>query len=124
MSGMTGSIFIIEQSGGVLMFEDVRHAERALESTDVEEGEYQAAFDEHGRRFLLEAPKGPGRGRLLGIEWVEPREVALRPTEEHAPQELRARLVSALERAGEKLPTTITLDEAIARFAAVRSRKG
>lgn len=94
---MQPPIFVLCSDGELLVFPSLTIAESALESPDVESGEYADAFDSSGMRLLLTVPVPTRRGRLLGLTTLELTPVVIRPSDVDASARLRELLCERLE---------------------------
>ncbi|MGC4121252.1 MAG: hypothetical protein QM765_43080 [Myxococcales bacterium] len=105
-------VFIVELNGDVDAFDSVEGAEGWVESVDVEDGEYPAAYDSAGRILALEVERPTKRG-LFSIQLTPVRLRALEETPTHEP-ELRRVLIDALRVQGTQVDKAIPLLELVA----------
>jgi hypothetical protein len=76
---MTPPIFIACSDGDILAFASVAEAESALESPDVESGEFTGAFDADGTRLGIEVLEPTKTRRILGFTILTLSPVKIRP---------------------------------------------
>ena len=114
-SDVTAPIFVIERNGYITAYESASEACAALESIDVEEGEYAAAFDAEGRALALRVDSPTKRGRFLGLQWIELTPVVIEALEEQPShqEELRSLLISALRIGGHPVGAALPLRDIV-----------
>jgi hypothetical protein len=93
---VTPPIFIVCRDGALLVFASIERAEAALESPDVEAGEYDSAFDANGTRLAIEVTEPTRESRVLGNTSLTLTPVKLRAISDQgaAAAELRRHLAS------------------------------
>jgi uncharacterized protein with FMN-binding domain len=117
---MRPPIFIVEVNGDVIACESAERAETTVESVDVEDGEYRAAYDADGRLLELRVSAPTKRSRW-GIELTPVRLVAVEDEPRHG-ADLHAALVTALERIGIRVSDALSLDALVVRAYSALSR--
>jgi hypothetical protein len=91
-------IFVVCANGDILAFDSVDAAQRALESPDVESGEYVGAFDAAGTQLRIHLEEPTRRTRFLGVASLQLTPVTIEPFGEPGAgsHELRRLLVERL----------------------------
>jgi hypothetical protein len=125
---MRPPIFIVEVNGDVSAYESVEAAERGVESVDVEDGEYQAAYDADGQLLELHVETPTKRQRCVlfpFITGIELTPVHLRPLEQVASHQgdLRSALVSYLRRLRIVVGEDETFDAIVQRTSSLHIRE-
>lgn len=114
---MKPPIFLLVASNGdLLAFGSSDKVEHHVESIDVENGEYEKAFDSEGRLLALEVERPSVRHKFLGLESVELTPVRL--VEKEAQPSHEAALASVLRSAltrldGRMRPAEATLADLV-----------
>jgi len=119
-------VFVLDNDGWVGVYDSTEDALAHIESVDVEEGVFTAAYDSVGNPLTLALEDGAdikGRKTFFGFELSTPKEVVLRKAESEAkyPEQLKRILVRALVRSGlraelvEKLSLPDLVREAVGR---------
>lgn len=95
---MRAPVFVSCSDREVMAFESARQAAQFMESVDVENGEYTAAYDADGRRLRVKVSSPTKRSRLFWFEATVLSKVTVEPAEEHPSggEELKATLVRVL----------------------------
>jgi hypothetical protein len=109
---MRAPIFIVSTNGDVSVHDSVAEAETSVESIDVEDGEYLAAYDADGRLLEFHVATPTKRSHFLGSTAIVLTPVRLRPVD-HVPAhegDLRAALIACLEHHGVSIPDATPLD--------------
>jgi hypothetical protein len=114
---MRPPIFIVCSNGDICAFRSPRAAESALESPDVESGEYTSGFDSIGTRLTIGVTEPTRTRRFLGMTTLRLTPVTIEPTGEPGAgaEQLRALLASEL---GDASADLASLVERAARTAA------
>lgn len=91
-------IFIVCSNNDVLAFASVSEAEAALESPDVEAGEYIGGFDANGTRLSATVAEPTKQCRILGITSIRltPVRIIAASNSGDGADELRRRLAATL----------------------------
>src|SRR3954471_10861111 len=126
---MRPPIFIVEINGDVTAYESVEAAESSVESVDVEDGEYQAAYDADGQLLELHVETPTKRRKCVLLPFITGiglTQVRLHPREQVASHQgdLRTALVSYLHRLGIGVGDDETLDAIVHRTSSLFTRKG
>jgi hypothetical protein len=79
----------VERNGDIRIYDSTEEAGSALESPDIESGEYVAAYDEMGNVFSIESASG---GHASGLV-LDIKPGLLKPTGKNAAEDLRMALV-------------------------------
>lgn len=112
-------IFVLERNGDLSAYSSVTEAEQAMESPDIESGEYVRAFDENGNVFSIGTV---GTVRLdVGII---PKPGILTPTNENAAAELYDLLWIRLQEKSPKGETPLKKLSMLALELSKRNRSG
>jgi hypothetical protein len=116
---MKPPIFIVCRNGDLGTFTSVSDAEAAVESPDVESGEYVGAFDATGTRLAIEVTKPARSGSrllVLGVSTPTLTPVRIRAASEPnaGADELKSLLVSKLADASPDLALAVLVQRALA----------
>jgi hypothetical protein len=114
-SKVIAPIFVVERNGDVAAYDSIVEACAAMESTDVEAGEYTAAFDAEGRALAVKVDSPTKRGRFLGLEWSQPTPAVIEALEERPShqEELRSLLIAAMRIRGHAVESGIPLQDVV-----------
>jgi hypothetical protein len=102
----------IATADGVMIFESPDAASRYLEPIDVDNGEYRSAWDSGGRRLQIAVKRTPVRRKWFGVRDDEV--VVIREQATLEPEALQDALRAYAADGGLEMPSTVSLDEAIA----------
>jgi hypothetical protein len=113
---MTPPIFILCRNGDVGTFTSVSDAEDAVESPDVESGEYVGGFDATGTRLAIEVTNPDRRGSRLLFSMRSLMPVRIRPVSEPnaGADELKSLLASKLADASPDRGLPVLVQRALA----------
>ncbi|HKC60187.1 MAG TPA: hypothetical protein VKB92_08885 [Myxococcales bacterium] len=125
---MRPPIFVVEVNGDITVHDSVGAAEGSVESVDVEDGEYRAAYDAAGRllEFRVETPTKRRKWTLLPfvteIELTPVRLIAAEPRPSH-PSDFRAVLAAYLTWSGADVANDAPLDALVACAESLFARR-
>ena len=98
------------------IFRTKEAAETYMESPDIEQGEYVAAYDGSGAKFTIESMRSR-HGRFFGLKTVEPHRGLLNPMRVSDPDQLKRLILRFLKQSIESDKSLADLTCEVARFA-------
>ncbi len=108
--------FVLCRNDDLLIFRTKDAAETYMESPDIEQGEYVAAFDGSGEKYAIESPRSR-EGRFFGLRTVEPHHGVLNPIGVSDPDQLKHLILKFLKQSIESDKSLADLTYEVARFA-------